>query len=83
MVRGMAEFGTDLRRYILVRTELGLFAALLSLALLFSLGVPLPVAQQDLENIRIDGLIPQILSIQPVRALPVLSELAASGSPAV
>jgi predicted PurR-regulated permease PerM len=39
----MADFGTDLRRYIVVRTQLGLFAAALSLALLFALGVPLPV----------------------------------------
>jgi predicted PurR-regulated permease PerM len=43
LARGMAEFGTDVRRYIVVRTELGLFAAVLSLALLFALGVPLPV----------------------------------------
>jgi predicted PurR-regulated permease PerM len=43
LVRGMAEFGTDLRRYLIVRTELGLFAAVLSSALLVALGVPLPV----------------------------------------
>jgi predicted PurR-regulated permease PerM len=43
LVLGMAEYGTDVRRYIVVRTELGLFAAVLSLALLFALGVPLPV----------------------------------------
>jgi AI-2 transport protein TqsA len=43
LVRGMAEFGTDLRRYLIVRTELGLFAAVLSTALLVVLGVPLPV----------------------------------------
>jgi predicted PurR-regulated permease PerM len=43
LVRGMAEFGTDLRRYIVVRAELGLFAAVLSLVLLLALGVPLPV----------------------------------------
>ena len=30
----MAEFGSDVRRYLIVRTELGLFAAVLSLALL-------------------------------------------------
>ncbi len=29
-------------------------------------GVVLPVSQQNLENIRIDGLVPEILSIQPV-----------------
>jgi predicted PurR-regulated permease PerM len=43
LVRGMAEFGTDLRRYLIVRSELGLFAAVLSSALLVALGVPLPV----------------------------------------
>jgi AI-2 transport protein TqsA len=43
LVRGMAEFGTDLRRYLIVRTQLGLFAAALSSALLVALGVPLPL----------------------------------------
>jgi predicted PurR-regulated permease PerM len=43
LVRGMADYGTDVRRYIVVRTELGLFAGVLSLALLVALGVPLPV----------------------------------------
>jgi predicted PurR-regulated permease PerM len=43
LVRGSAKFGSDVRRYIVVRTELGLFAAVLSLALLLALGVPLPV----------------------------------------
>ena len=43
LVRGMAEFGSDVRRYIIVRTELGLFAAVLSLVLLLALGVPLPI----------------------------------------
>jgi hypothetical protein len=42
-------------------------------------GVPLPVGQQDLENIRIDGLVPQILNIQPVMSLPILSD---AGDPA-
>ena len=31
-------------------------------------GVVLPVSEQNLENIRIDGLVPEILSIQPVGA---------------
>jgi predicted PurR-regulated permease PerM len=43
LVRGMAEFGSDVRRYVVVRTELGLFAAVLSLVLLVALGVPLPI----------------------------------------
>jgi predicted PurR-regulated permease PerM len=40
---GMERFGTDLRRYLVVRTELGLFAAVLSFVLLLVLGVPQPV----------------------------------------
>jgi len=44
-------------------------------------GIVLPVGQQDMENIRIDGLVPHILSIQPVTTLPLLSGLAA-GTPA-
>jgi AI-2 transport protein TqsA len=40
---GMERFGTDLRRYLVVRAKLGLFAAVLSLALLYVLGVPFPV----------------------------------------
>lgn len=40
---GVDRFGTDLRRYLVVRTKLGLFAAVTSLALLVVLGVPLPV----------------------------------------
>jgi hypothetical protein len=37
-------------------------------------GVPLPVAQQDLENINISGFVPEILSIQPMTSLPFLTE---------
>jgi AI-2 transport protein TqsA len=40
---GMERFGSDLQRYLVVRTKLGLFAAVLSALLLFALGVPLPV----------------------------------------
>jgi predicted PurR-regulated permease PerM len=39
----MERFGADLRRYLVVRAKLGLFAAVLSLALLLVLGVPFPV----------------------------------------
>jgi AI-2 transport protein TqsA len=39
----LARFGTDLRRYLVVRARLGLFAAVLSFALLLVLGVPFPV----------------------------------------
>jgi predicted PurR-regulated permease PerM len=39
---GVERFGVDLRRYLLVRAQLGLFAAVLTLALLWLLGVPYP-----------------------------------------
>jgi predicted PurR-regulated permease PerM len=43
LLLGVERFGTDLRRYLVVRAQLGLFAALLSFVLLFALGVPFPV----------------------------------------
>jgi len=43
LVLGMARFGTDLRRYLVVRAKLGLFAAVLSFGLLLVLGVPFAV----------------------------------------
>ncbi len=42
-------------------------------------GVPLPVKMQDLENIKIDGLIPEILLIQSVTNLPILGQALAEG----
>lgn len=39
---GVERFGVDLRRYLVVRAQLGLFAAVLTLVLLLVLGVPLP-----------------------------------------
>jgi hypothetical protein len=38
-------------------------------------GVPLPISQQDLEHINIDGLIPIIIDIRPATSLPIFSEL--------
>ena len=43
-------------------------------------GVPLPVAQQDLDNIHIDGLVPVILSIQPAANVPLFTGAAMSAS---
>ncbi len=37
-------------------------------------GVPLPLSQQNLDNIKIDGLVPEILSIQPAVSVPLFSE---------
>jgi len=37
-------------------------------------GVPLPISQQDLENIHIDGLIPVIIEIRPASATNLLSQ---------
>ena len=39
---GVERFGLDLRRYLVVRAQLGVFAAVLVLILLIVLGVPLP-----------------------------------------
>jgi len=38
-------------------------------------GVPLPISQQNLESIHIDGLIPVIIEIKPAVDSPLLSEL--------
>ncbi len=43
LILGMEQFGIDLRRYLLVRAVLGLFAAVLSFVLLAILGVPFPI----------------------------------------
>ena len=43
LMTGMQRFGTELRSYLVVRTQLGLFAAVLSGLLLIVLGVPLPL----------------------------------------
>jgi predicted PurR-regulated permease PerM len=43
LILGMEKFGIDLRRYLLVRAVLGLFAAVLSFLLLAFLGVPFPI----------------------------------------
>lgn len=42
MFEGVERFGIDLRRYLLVRAQLGLFAAVIVFILLLVLGVPLP-----------------------------------------
>ncbi len=41
-------------------------------------GVPLPISDQNLENIRIDGLVPIIIEIKPVIAPQVMSKLQVS-----
>lgn len=42
-LRGIERYARDVQRYLVVRTQLGLFAAVLSAVLLLALGVPLPV----------------------------------------
>jgi hypothetical protein len=37
-------------------------------------GVPLPIDQQNLDNIRIDGLVPVILNIKPATSEPLFNE---------
>ncbi|MBF0570545.1 MAG: hypothetical protein HQL12_01615 [Candidatus Omnitrophica bacterium] len=43
-------------------------------------GVPLPVSQQNLENIKLDGLTPVILDIKPAINSPLLSQLQVAGA---
>ena len=43
LLSGMEQFGIDLRKYLLVRAQLGVFAAVLSAILLWVLGVPFPL----------------------------------------
>ena len=43
-------------------------------------GVPLPLSQQNLDNIHINGLVPVILDITPAATLPLFSELTATSS---
>jgi len=38
-------------------------------------GIPLPISQQDLENIKIDGLTPIIIDIKPTTSLTIFLEL--------
>ncbi|HEX3265512.1 MAG TPA: AI-2E family transporter [Candidatus Limnocylindrales bacterium] len=42
VLAGISRFGVDLRRFLIVRAQLGLFAAVLVFVLLLVLGVPLP-----------------------------------------
>jgi AI-2 transport protein TqsA len=42
LILGIEQFGMDLRRYLLVRAQLGIFAAVLAFLLLLVLGVPFP-----------------------------------------
>ncbi len=42
LITGVEQFGIDLRRYLVVRAQLGLFAAVLSFVLLLVLGIPFP-----------------------------------------
>lgn len=43
LLAGVSRFGLDLRRFLVVRAQLGLFAAVLVFVLLLALGVPLPL----------------------------------------
>ena len=44
-------------------------------------GVPLPISQQDLQNIKIDGLIPIIIDIRPATSLPIFAQLQNTTNP--
>ena len=38
-------------------------------------GMPLPINEQNLENIHIDGLVPLILDIKPANTTPLFAQL--------
>ncbi|MBF0387863.1 MAG: J domain-containing protein [Candidatus Omnitrophica bacterium] len=44
-------------------------------------GVPLPIGDQNFDNIHIDGLVPVILDIQPLTSVPILGEISTPGLP--
>jgi hypothetical protein len=44
-------------------------------------GVPLPMSQQNLESIKLEGLIPVILEIKPVLQTPLLTQLQVANEP--
>jgi AI-2 transport protein TqsA len=79
LVLGVERFATDLRRYLVVRAKLGLFAAALSFALLVVLGVPFPVLWAML--VLAASFVPNIGSVIAVIPPTILAYL--EGGPAV
>ena len=73
LIGGVRRFGVDLRRFVVIRAVLGLFAAILSFVLLFVLGVPLPALWAFL--VFVASFVPNfgwILALVPPTALALL-----------
>ena len=81
LLRGIEQFGTDLRKYLLVRAQLGAFAAVLSAILLWVLGVPFPLLWAFL--VFAASFIPNIGTFIAVIPPTVLALLAGGVAPAL
>jgi predicted PurR-regulated permease PerM len=81
LLTGIEQFGTDLRKYLLVRAQLGVFAAILSAILLFVLNVPFPLLWAFL--VFAASFIPNIGTFIAVVPPTILALLAGGVAPAV
>jgi predicted PurR-regulated permease PerM len=81
LLSGMEQFGIDLRKYLLVRAQLGAFAAVLSAILLWVLGVPFPLLWAFL--VFAASFIPNIGTFIAVVPPTILALLAGGVLPAV
>ncbi|HYO43810.1 MAG TPA: AI-2E family transporter [Candidatus Limnocylindrales bacterium] len=81
LIFGIEQFGIDLRRYLLVRAQLGLFAAVLAFLLLLVLGIPFPALWAFL--VFAASFIPNIGTFIAVIPPTVMAFLAGGLAPAV
>ena len=81
LLSGIEQFGADLRRYLLVRAQLGVFAAVLSAILLWVLNVPFPLLWAFL--VFAASFIPNIGTFIAVVPPTILALLAGGVVPAV
>jgi predicted PurR-regulated permease PerM len=81
LLSGIEQFGADLRKYLLVRAQLGAFAAVLSAILLWVLGVPFPLLWAFL--VFAASFIPNIGTFIAVIPPTILALLAGGVVPAV
>ena len=81
LLSGIEQFGADLRKYLLVRAQLGVFAAILSAILLWVLNVPFPLLWAFL--VFAASFIPNIGTFIAVVPPTILALLAGGVVPAV
>ena len=81
LLPGIEQFGADLRKYLLVRAQLGVFAAILSAILLWVLNVPFPLLWAFL--VFAASFIPNIGTFIAVVPPTILALLAGGVVPAV